>query len=380
MTNRERLLAIMDGCSPDRVPWIPRLQVWHTAHSRLGTLPERFLGLSLPEVEKELDMGNPARNGRVFTTEQTGDVEVHQVKEGESLLTTYRTPAGSVSTRNRSSAELERIGIGSLEIEHKIKGPEDFAAVEYLVEHTHYTPTYGEYNQYEARIGDDGYPMVSAGDCPFHYFLQKLAGYQNGYYLLADYPDEVEHLMATMEEVEREYLWPIIAHSPARLILHGVHFDSTMTPPPFFSRYMTPYYQDFSELLHEHDKTLTLHADADSRLILDHIEEAGFDMAETFTTAPQVTCTLEEAKKRWEDRVIIWGGVPSVILEPAYSEETFEEYMRQLFRTIAPGDAFILGVSDNIMPGAQLERLERIAEMVAEWGSYPIDPAQIPDL
>jgi hypothetical protein len=51
--------------------------------------------------------------------------------------------------------------------------------------------------------------------------------------------------------------------------------------------------------------------------------------------------------------------------------------MRQVFRTIAPGDALILGVADNIMPGSLLERLERIAEMVAEWGNYPIDADHI---
>jgi len=377
MTNRERLLTVLDGGSPDRIPWIPRLQIWHTAHSRQGTLPEPFQGLSLPEVERELDMGNPARGGRLFTSEQGGDVEVTQTSEGDTVLITYCTPVGSVSIRHRHTEEQKALGLGGLEVEHMIKSPADFAVVEYLVEHTHYHPTYEEYRAYEEEIGEDGYPMVSAGDCPFHYFLQKLAGYQNGYYLLNDFPDEVEHLMATIEEVDRENLWPIIAHSPARLILHGVHFDSSITPPPFFSRYITPYYQDFSELLHQHDKTLAMHADNDSRLILEHIEEAGFDMAETFTTAPQVTCTLEEARRAWEDRVIIWGAVPSVMLEPAYSEEVFETYMRQLFRTIAPGDAFILGVSDNIMPAALLGRLRRIAEMVEEWGTYPIDPARI---
>ena len=56
MTNRERLLAIMDGRSPDRIPWIPRLLNWYTAHSNLGNLPERFRGLSLQEIERELGM------------------------------------------------------------------------------------------------------------------------------------------------------------------------------------------------------------------------------------------------------------------------------------------------------------------------------------
>jgi hypothetical protein len=43
-----------------------------------------------------------------------------------------------------------------------------------------------------------------------------------------------------------------------------------------------------------------------------------------------------------------------------------------LFRIIAPGDAFILAVSDNIMPETKLERLVRVAEMVEEYGAYPI--------
>ncbi|MEW6751498.1 MAG: uroporphyrinogen decarboxylase family protein [Candidatus Latescibacterota bacterium] len=377
MTNRERLLAIMDRRSPDRIPWIPRLQVWHTAHSRRGTLPERFAGLSLRGAERLLRMGNPAREGHVYAAQQDGDVEVRQESEGRSTLTFYRTPAGTVTTRQRSSEELDRVGIGSLEIEHMIKGPDDFAVVEYLVTHTRYRATYAEYLDYEAGIGEDGYPMVAAGDCPFHHFLQKLAGYQNAYLLLFDHPDRVEHLLTTMEETERERVWPIVAQSPARLILHGVHFGQAITPPHLFSRYITPYYRDFSQLLHSHGKTLTMHADNDARLILGNIEEAGFDMAETFTTAPQVSCTLQEARSAWGNRVIIWGGVPSVILEPTYSEEAFAAYMRGLFRTIAPGDAFILGVADNIMPAALPERLERIAAMVEAWGAYPIDPARV---
>lgn len=51
--------------------------------------------------------------------------------------------------------------------------------------------------------------------------------------------------------------------------------------------------------------------------------------------------------------------------------------LRSEFRTVAPGDAFILGVADNVMPNAQLERLERITQMVEDWGHYPIDPACI---
>ncbi len=373
MTNRERLLAILAGERPDRVPWIPRLSIWHTAATRRGTLPPRFDGMTLRQVEAEMRMGTPARDGRIFVRDQGGDVETRTFEEGDSTVTEYSTPSGVVSSRHRISAELSDAGIQSLEVEHIIKTPADLPAALYLYEHGTYRPTYEEYVTYEASIGEDGLPMVQVGDVPLHHFLQKLAGYQNAFYLMADEPTKVEHLLRRMEEVDRDRLWPVLAESPAPLLLHGLHFDSGLTPPPLFERFITPYYRDLSALLHSQGKKLCTHADNDSRLILQHMREAGFDMAETFTTEPLVRCTLAEARAAWGRDVIIWGGVPSVILEPVYSEAEFEAYMVDVFRTIAPGDAFILGVADNVMPDALPARLERISDMIEAWGDLPIE-------
>jgi hypothetical protein len=54
------------------------------------------------------------------------------------------------------------------------------------------------------------------------------------------------------------------------------------------------------------------------------------------------------------------------------SDAAFEDYMRELFYTIAPGHAFILGVADNVMAEAKFERIERITEMVATLGNCPM--------
>jgi len=48
--------------------------------------------------------------------------------------------------------------------------------------------------------------------------------------------------------------------------------------------------------------------------------------------------------------------------------------MRGLFRTVAPGDAFILGVADNVMPTSVIERVERISDLVEKHGTYPVQP------
>jgi uroporphyrinogen-III decarboxylase len=165
--------------------------------------------------------------------------------------------------------------------------------------------------------------------------------------------------------------------SPARLFQHGLHLSSQMTPPRLFEQYVVPYYQELIPPLRARGKTVALHADNDTRAILSQIEKAGFGMVECFVTCPMVPTTLAEARAAWGERVIIWGGVPSVILEEPFTEEQFEEYMDELFETIKPGKAFILGVADNVMPGAKIERIRRITELVETRGCYPIEQRSI---
>jgi len=374
MNHRERLLSVMAGQAPDQIPWIPRLLIWYTARKRAGTLPRPYRDMSLSEIERDLGLGTPARDGLVYRTEmQNVDVVKRWLNDFE-LLTDYRTPVGTVSTLFRGSETLRQKGIEDLQVEFMLKRREDYAVVQYIIENTRAIPAYEEYESYEADIGEAGYPMVHCGDCPFHHWMRALVGYENAYFHLHDYPNEVDQLLAMMTQRDKEVVWRLIAESPAKLILHGVHYSSQMTPPTMFERFITPYYQELSALLRSRGKTLTLHGDNDTRHILHHIEQAGFGMVECFATHPLVETTLAEARQAWGNRVIIWGGVPSVILEDPYTDEQFEAYMEGVFRTVAPGQAFILGVADNVMPEAKVERIRRITELVQQHGNYPIPP------
>jgi len=371
MTNRQRLLAIMDGKLPDRIPWIPRLGIWHEANRREGTLPERYRGLSLREVERAVFGGTAARDGIIYRIE-IRDVEIrtHRPNEMETV-TEYVTPVGTVTTRFRSTPHLRRQGIQDAEVGFMLKRREDYPVVEYLVEHTRYTPAFEEYEAYEREVGDEGYPMVNCGDCPMHHWMRALVGYDQAYFHLNDYPAEVERLVAVLADHYRETVWKHMLDSPARLLMHGHHLSSQMTPPPLFERYILAYYEELAPRMRARGKVLALHADNDTRHIFSHIERAGFGMVECFVTHPMVATTLAEARAAWGDRVIIWGGVPSAILEDPFTEEQFEAYMEDLFRTIAPGRAFILGIADNAMPGSKIERIERISEMVEQRGAVP---------
>jgi len=372
MTNRERILAILDGRPPDRVPWIPRLAIWYEANRRGGTLPAEYRDLSLREVERDVFGGTAARDGIIYRSELRG-VEVRRRDDGPmETVVEYVTPVGTVTSRLRSTHELRSQGIQDAEVEFVIERREDYPVVEYLIENTHYTPAFDQYEQYERQVGDDGYPMVNCGDCPFHHWLRALVGYDRGYFHLNDFTNEVEHLLGVLTDCIRERLWPPMLDSPARLLMHGHHLSSQMTPPPLFEQYILPYYQELSPQMRARGKVLALHADNDTRAILSHIERAGFGMAECFATRPMVPTTLAEARAAWGDRVIVFGGVPSVILEEPFTDEQFEQEMDELFPIFAPGDAFILGIADNAMPGSKIERIRRISEMIEQRGTYPL--------
>jgi hypothetical protein len=108
-----------------------------------------------------------------------------------------------------------------------------------------------------------------------------------------------------------------------------------------------------------------------------HIDEAGWDMVECFITAPMVPLTMERAREEWGTRIIMWGGIPSNLLAPSVPEEEFRSYMHRLFDIIAPGDAFILGVADNVMPDSVIERIAWISELVESRGNYPIEKRSV---
>ena len=226
MTNRERILAILAGRTPDRIPWIPRLSIWYEAHRRLGTLPPEYRGLSLREVERDVFGGTAARDAIIWRIRlRNVEIRVHRPSEMETI-TEYVTPVGTVTTQLRATEHLRRHGIQDSEVGFMLKRREDYAVVEYVVEHTDYLPAYEEYAAYEAEIGEEGYPMVNCGDCPLHHWMRALCGYQQAFYHLNDFAANVERLVAMMTDRFRETVWRHMLDSPAKLLMHGHHLSS----------------------------------------------------------------------------------------------------------------------------------------------------------
>ncbi|RJR22754.1 MAG: cobalamin-binding protein [Desulfobacteraceae bacterium] len=62
-----------------------------------------------------------------------------------------------------------------------------------------------------------------------------------------------------------------------------------------------------------------------------------------------------------------------MLLEESATEEEFEGYLDHLFKVIAPGKRFILGIADTTPPNAVFDRLIRIGERVEKEARLPLE-------
>ena len=71
--------------------------------------------------------------------------------------------------------------------------------------------------------------------------------------------------------------------------------------------------------------------------------------------------TLKEVRDRFDSRITVMGGVPSVsLLKTSMSDDIFEAYMDEFFTQVGCGDHLILGISDTTPPAADFERIKSI--------------------
>ena len=60
-------------------------------------------------------------------------------------------------------------------------------------------------------------------------------------------------------------------------------------------------------------------------------------------------------------------------LESTYSDEEFDNYIiSNLFKEIALGYRFIVGMGDNVPFDGKIERVRRVVELIDKYGALPV--------
>jgi len=398
MTHKERMLKAAKGEWADQLPWVPRIDLWYNSNSVRGRLPARyrknatldeiaddigggyhkiipeFLNVRSPEDNIDRGIGVYRLWGMSYRPELVG-VKREVKNEGNTTLVTYHTSIGSVSCKILYTEEMKRAGVSmSWLSEHIIKEPKDYEIIGHIFKNIKIIPEYSNYLELQRKVGNKGFAAAyaSSSASPLHHIMKHFFDPSTFYLEMHDHPKEMQKLCEDMEPFF-DQIFQVHINSPAEVIYFGANFDAMLTYPPFFRDYILPHLQKFADMLHPKGKLLLCHCDGENKGLLDLITESGMDIAEAICPQPMTKVTISEVKKAFKGKVTIFGGIPSVaLLEESMSNEEFEWFMKNLFKEIAPGDRFILGVSDTTPPDAKFERLLRITEMVQDWGKLPM--------
>ncbi|MCD6221665.1 hypothetical protein J7K25_05865 [bacterium] len=371
MTHRERLKTVLQWQIPDRIPISCRLDIWYRAKQVNHDLPPEVADKSLDQLQLDLGMALQARNARVFTTRYRAPVSYKRYREGAKIYEIWETSKGTLRRISQYGLNDERLGLRPHIVEYPIKSPEDYRVYKEIVSHLEYIRDYESYWNCDRTVGDNGIPIVILGPCPAHDLMINWVGYKDVFFHITDKPDIFADAVATGDRAFQR-MWDIVADSPCEIVMHGVNFDSPLTPPSIFKQFFLPYLREFNQRMHEAGKWVAFHADGDMSALLELVVKADFDIADCLACAPMTSCPFERIIEAWRGRIIIWGGIPSTLLEPSTDEESFHSHLEKIVKSVAPGYGFIAGLSDQAMPGALYERIVWMCRFFAKHGRCPI--------
>ncbi len=386
------MMNVIKGDAVAFVPFAPRLDIWYRSHSMRGTLPEKYKNASLLNIIDDLDIGfntmipdflnnddqeDVLHNGLGILGSSTSsvcrvrfhNVEIESEKSNGIVKVLYKTPYGNLGTVTKLDKEMKSQGITvPAKLQKAIKSIKDYKAAKYLFDNAEVMPDYERFTEFMRIAGTRAIPncLGNLRASGIRYINMELMSFEQAVFDQMDYPDDFEELRLTMDGF-LDRLYKVVIDSPAQIINVGAHFDATLTPPPFFEKYVTPKLKEYAKQIHDRGKYMACHTDSENRGLFEHYLKSDMDIADSVCTKPLVSMTYKEIRNMTKDKITLFGLIPSILmLENSITEYEFDEFIDHLFTEIQDDGArnIILAVADTTPPDAKFDRVEKIAKIV----------------
>ena len=398
MLHRERIKRATNGEMVDKIPFVPRIDVWHMANSFNGTLPEKNKGRSVYDIcraegwaihTQTVDLTyQPAFDAmvhraiglyrlkeHVFKYEFSKDIDINIRKSGDRTTIEYHTPLGMVDTTIVYTNEMREGAVSVPHIEKRIiSSLEDYPVVSCIFENVEIVPDDELFSAWQDEIGNDGLCTVwfTGAASPMHHIQKYFLDPTQFFLQYNDHQKEMRSLAESLNPLYEKAL-DIIAQSQAEAVAWGGNFDDMITYPPYFKKEITPWVHKAVSAMEENEKLVYCHCDGENKGLMNLIKDLGIHSAEAVCPFPMTKVPIAEYYKRWGNDLTIFGGIPSNLLIPEVTrEEDFISYIECLFESVAPGNRFIIGIADTTPRDADYDRLLMIADIIDEKGKLPL--------
>ena len=364
MTNRERLLLLLKGQAPDRVPWFGDLDYWYSAAKRAGTLDPKYSGDGYFQLTRDLGVGFYLQGYMPFKTESDG-VSFHSEESGGVVTTYMDTPKGTLTETSKWLPASSSYGF----VKHMVESADDLPAFTYYIENLRYTPDYGEAARRGDIVGDNGVVLCYTPRTPYMQMATTYSGVVNLIFLLEDYPEETDRLLRLMEE-KFDIGAGLAVESPAECIMIPQNLSSEAVGLKYYERYLRPTEKKWLKLIKEAGKTSFIHMDGTLRGLLSHVVKTGYDVIEAATPIPAGDMTMREIADMVDGEAIIWGGLPGTIFTPKVTDDEFTEHVINTLEVMREKPRYVLGVADQVPPDGLLSRVAAVAGLCDKYGKY----------
>jgi hypothetical protein len=365
MTPRERILAILNGQTPDQVPWAGDLDYWASALIAQGTKPAGFKE-SAEYIDWHRSLGVGFYLQGYFPFRAVYELEERNWHEGHKRYRELVTPEGTL----RECWQYLPDSFAEAPVEHLLKSEDDLPAMRYLYAHTFWEPEYGFAYQRREQIGDQGVLLCYLPKSPFMHLVALEAGISAVTFAATEAPDEfaatLDVMRASFDQAAR-----IAVDCPAEVLMIPENLSAEMIGPRYFEKYMRPYQQKWIHEIAAAGKHSYIHMDGTLRGLLRQEASTGITVIEAMTPDPVGDVPVEEwAELAANPKTILWGGVPGVYFTPKVSDEEFDRHVRHVLDVMRSDPRYVLGVADQVPPDCLEYRVKRVQTLVDRFGRY----------
>ena len=353
----QAIIDVFSGKDPGRVIWQPRLEFWYNVNKTRGTLPEHLRGFSLLDLYDYCHASVRYFVDPLRVSYQNVEVIRTDLDEKQYRLD-WKTPIGTLTEVYR----YDDYRLSAYNSEYRLKTADDFKILKYILQDETWWFDEASYRQDLARVGRRGVPMFYFRRSPIQgLFIEKM-GFENAILFMNDNPGVIEDYIEACTAAD-DAMYQVLCQSPTPILNFGENIDHYMDPPTIWRRYLAPYYQKRNAQLKAAGKFTHIHVDGAMKRLLGVIRESPFDGIEACTPLPQGDVTIAEIKEALGDKVLL-DGIPAVYFLPTFDFEDIRACVLELIDRFYPH--LILGISDEIPPDGDIERVRMVGELVKD--------------
>ncbi len=202
--------------------------------------------------------------------------------------------------------------------------------------------------EYAAKALPDGMRLMGEDPWGLYEAVVGMFGMETLAYALVDQPDLVQAVFDKCGEMMLEVLRTNASHEAVCAVVIGddIGFKTqTILSPAALRKYLFPWYKRIVEAVHAYGKPVMLHSCGQLEAVMDDlINDVGIDGKHSFEDA---IMPVEEAKRRWGDRVAILGGIDVDLLARATPEQV-RTRTQQILEACMPGGGYAFGTGNSI--------------------------------